>query len=484
MFVSGYFLVFLGITIACFFGTKKSWRPTVLLLASYLFCGAISFQSLVVLVGITCITYMAALKIEGDLENGKRRSARGFLVAAVIVCILLLAVYKYIPHVLQHFGLTEELSAGLIQFLVMPVGLSFYLFQAISYMVDVYRQKYRAEKKFIHLALFFAFFAKFVSGPIERGDKLLPQLEWLKEVRLGNRGRLSTAFTYMLWGYFMKMVVADRLAVTVSAIFDGAQFYDSFWLFIGALFYTIQIYCDFAGYSYIAIGCARIFGIHLTHNFETPYCARNITEFWRCWHISLSSWLKEYLYIPLGGNRKGELRKYGNLMIVFVICGIWHGVGLNFVAWGLLHGIYSVVNHVWRKHHKQTENRIYAVFSWGMTFFSVMIAWIFFRASGLETALLYVWRMLTAGINIGEIDTMAAQLNLDGIEITVITVGIIVVAVMDYICCRKQIHLPELIQHNGNAVRYLIFYLLIIAIFVFGMYGPGYHAEQFIYMQF
>jgi len=466
VFVSFYFLVFLVITVLLFFSVKKTWRPQVLLATSYFICGAISAYALIAMLGVTVISYFVAIKIEKYFDEKKDGEAKLILTIAVIGTLLFLVRYKYTPNTLQ------------------LIGISFYTFQAIAYMVDVYRRKYKSEKNFVYLALFFSLFAKLISGPIERGDKLLPQLKWLEKVRFGNRARLSTAFTYMLWGYFMKMVVADRLAVTVNAIFHSPQFFDSFWLFLGAFFYTIQIYCDFAGYSYIAIGCARLFGIHLTHNFETPYCSKSIIEFWKCWHISLSSWLKEYLYIPLGGNKKGELRKYGNLIIVFVLCGIWHGVGLNFVVWGLIHGVYSVINHIWRKYHKQSQKRIWGIVSWITTFTSVMIAWIFFRAPDLKNAGIYFWRILTVGMNVNSIREGAMQLNLNDVEIAVIAVGIIVVMVMDYICNRKQIHLPELIQHRGNAMRYLIFYLLIIAIFVFGIYGPGYHAEQFIYMQF
>lgn len=282
----------------------------------------------------------------------------------------------------------------------------------------------------------------------------------------------------MLWGYFMKMVVADRLAVTVNQIFDAPEVFDSFWLAAGALLYTLQIYCDFAGYSYIAVGCAGVFGIRLTQNFRAPYCASGITDFWRRWHVSLSTWLRDYLYIPLGGNRKGMPRKCMNTMIVFLVCGMWHGSGVNFIAWGLLHGIYSVVETLGRRAGvKMKGGRL-------ITFLAVAFAWIFFRASSFGAAAGYIGRMVTAGLRPEMWRQYTELLHLNAVEIAVILAGILVICVVDELCCRKKLHLPTMIQHQQNAARYLVFYMLIVAIFIFGMYGPGYHAEQFIYMQF
>lgn len=272
----------------------------------------------------------------------------------------------------------------------------------------------------------------------------------------------------------MKMVVADRLALLVNSLFGSMQEFDSFFLFLGMLFYTMQIYCDFAGYSNIAIGCAAIFGIRLTQNFASPYQAASISEFWRRWHISLSSFLKDYIYIPLGGSRYGTFRKCLNTMIVFLLCGMWHGSGLNFVVWGLLHGIYSVIGTF------LPSGRKYRV----LTFFEAAFAWIFFRAESLSQALSYIRRMLTAGLQPGSFSRSLKLLELDPAEIIVVTISILLILLIDELCYRKKLSLPLLIQEKSNAARYLIFYLLLIGIFVFGVYGPGYQAEQFIYMQF
>ena len=410
----------------------------------------------------------------------RRSKSRGYLVFIICFYAAVLCVYKYGTYWWSFMGweIPQGIITGLVMSVGIPVGLSFYLFQAIGYLVDIYQGKSHAEKNFWYLSCFLAFFPKLVSGPIEREEDFLPQLRELEKVKFGDRGRLSTAFTYMLWGYFMKMVVADRLAVTVNQIFDSPESFDSMWLLLGAFFYTMQIYCDFAGYSYIAVGCGKIFGINLVQNFIAPYRAESITDFWRRWHVSLSAWLRDYLYIPLGGNRRGIARKCINTMIVFLVCGMWHGAGIHFAVWGLLHGIYSVLNTLClRAGWKIRGGRV-------ITFIEVAFAWIFFRAESMGQAISYVTNMLTSGIYPGKWPEIVENLKLDGIEVFVIAIGIMVVWVVDEVCNAKKLHLPVLIQKKENATRYFIFYLLLIAIFVFGMYGPGYHAEQFIYMQF
>ena len=478
MFVSMIFPLFLGMTMALFFVLPAKWRPSILLLTSYLFCAWIDVWALIVLVMVSFCTWMAGNRIEKF--KGAERKSEGKVYTTVVICfyIALLCIYKYLPHLLTHLGVRQQLPENLLRVLVMPAGLSFYLFQAIGYVADVYKGKCKAEKNFWHFSCYLAFFPKLVSGPIEREQDFLPQIMNLGKATIKDRGRLSTAFTYMLWGYFMKMVVADRLAVTVNRIFYDPSAFDSFWLILGVFFYTIQIYCDFAGYSYIAIGCARIFRVNLTQNFKAPYFAGSITDFWRRWHVSLSEWLRDYIYIPLGGNRNGFARKCINTMVVFLICGMWHGVGLHFIAWGFLHGFYLIIEAAGRrKGWKIAGGRM-------ITFVAVSFAWIFFKADSLTAAVFYIAKMLTAGIQPHNWQQMAELLQLNMVEITLIVIGIVVIGMVDGLCNRRKLHLPVLIQYKQNAVRYLVFYLLIIAIFIFGIYGPGYHAERFIYMQF
>ncbi len=478
MFVSMLFPIFLGIVVVLFFLLPKTWRPAVLLLSSYVFCGYIDAFALIVLLVTSVLVWGAALEIERSRERGAEGRSKVEAVVATTACVFVLCTFKYTTYFVQRLGLESRISDNILECLIMPVGLSFYLFQAIGYLVDVYKGISPAEKNFWHLGCYFGFFAKLVSGPIERENSFLPQIKKLDQVKFGDRGRLSVAFTYMLWGYFMKMVVADRLAVIASKLFGSYQEFDSLWLVLGMVFYTIQIYCDFAGYSNIAVGCAKIFGIDLVQNFNAPYQASNITEFWRRWHISLSSWLRDYLYIPLGGNRKGLFRKCINTMIIFLVCGMWHGAGLNFIAWGFLHGVYSVTDSLIRKKKKSiVGGKI-------ITFFAVAFAWMFFRADSLREALAHIFRMLTAGLHVEQYNRFLEMLQLSGVEIIIICISIILVWTLDELCSRKQVCLPELIQQKKNTTRYFIFYLLIISIFIFGIYGPGYHAEQFIYMSF
>ena len=475
MFVSLFFPVFLGIVTLCYFILPVKCRPAALFLASCFFCAYLDIRSLFILLLSILFTYCGGMLLEHAGKNSSGTKKIHFLLVILLfLCLLCLLVFKYTGNIFQCLFPDLSFTRAVLPYLLMPIGFSFYLFQTISYLVDVAKGKLAAEKNFFHLGCYLAFFPRFVSGPIERAGDFLPQLSTLSDVKFPDRGRLSTAFTYILWGYFMKMVVADRLALLVNSLFDSVQEFDSLFLFLGMLFYTMQIYCDFAGYSNIAVGCAAIFGINLTQNFASPYQAGSISEFWRRWHISLGSFLKDYVYIPLGGSRCGTFRKCLNTMIVFLLCGMWHGSGLNFVVWGLLHGLYSVIGTF------LPSGRKYRI----LTFFEAAFAWIFFRAEDLPQALSYLRRMMTAGIHPENLSPSLSRLKLDPAEAIVITTGILLILLIDELCYREKMSLPLLIQEKPNAARYLIFYLLLIGIFVFGVYGPGYQAEQFIYMQF
>lgn len=474
MFLSKFFLLLLGITVPAFFLLPVKWRAGVLLAASYAFCAYVEPRALVILAAVTAVTCFMAVYIEKFRDRGCAEKAGRIAFAAVCGLTFLLVVYKYTGYLAGRFGLTDRIPECVLKNLMMPVGLSFYSFQAIGYLVDVYKHRIAAERSFCHLACYLAFFPKFVSGPIERGEAFLPQMKRLGEVRFWNRGRLSAAFTYMLWGYFMKLVVADRLGWMVMPLFAEPEAFDSFWLLLGVMMYAIQIYCDFAGYSYIATGCAKLFGIELQENFRAPYRAVNMQEFWRRWHISLSGWLRDYIYIPLGGNRKGEFRKNLNILIVFLVCGAWHGAGMHFLVWGLLHGIYLLIGSL-------TGQRIRSRI---LTFWQAGFAWIFFRSDSLEGAFRYIRQMVTAGLWPGRMRQAAESLQLNGAEIGIGVSGILIVWLADWLCDREKMELPLLIQQKTNGKRYLVFYLLLTTIFIFGIYGAGYHTEQFIYMRF
>ena len=478
MFTSLLFPIFLMVAATFYFLLPGKYRPAFLLIISWIFCATISIHSLIILILISIFTFFAGKWIHAGVQKTGKSVSKHRMILSVSACIFILATYKYLPYLSQNLKFIPDAADDVLNNLIIPVGLSFYMFQAISYLADIYLQKCPVETDFIKYSLYLGYFAKFISGPIERESSFSDQLDTLDSVRFLHRGRLSLSVTYLLCGYFMKLVIADRLAFVTNALFDAPGNFDSFFLVMGALLYTIQIYCDFAGYSFISMGCSLLFGIRLTANFHAPYCSKNITEFWRSWHMSLSSWLRDYVYIPLGGNRKGFLRKCINTIIVFVICGMWHGAGFNFLAWGLLHGFYSVADAFSKKF------RIKIPFSRTLTFFSVAFAWIFFKASGLKSALFYLYSMLTLGVQKSQFLSFMQTLELNVVETAVIAIGIFLIILCNMISYRKQEPLPELIQHMGNLPRYLIFYLLIILLFIFGIYGPGYHSEQFIYMQF
>ena len=277
---------------------------------------------------------------------------------------------------------------------LLPVGISFYIFQAVGYAVDVYRGTIKAEKNFVVYALFISFFPQLVAGPIERAKNMLPQF---REKHKFSYENFDAGPRLMIWGFFMKLCVADRVSTYVDAVYNNYMEHSGVSLLLATFFFTFQIYCDFAGYSLIAIGSSKMMGFTLMENFHRPYFAKSIKEFWRRWHISLSTWFKDYLYIPLGGNRVGHYRHLWNLFVTFLVSGIWHGANLTFVLWGSLHGLYQIVgiekNRLLPK--VNVSKRLHAVFNCLVTFVLVMFAWIFFRANDLHSAFSIIAKIFT-----------------------------------------------------------------------------------------
>ena len=277
---------------------------------------------------------------------------------------------------------------------LLPVGISFYIFQAVGYAVDVYRGTIKAEKNFVVYALFISFFPQLVAGPIERAKNMLPQF---REKHKFSYENFDAGLRLMIWGFFMKLCVADRVSTYVDAVYNNYMEHSGVSLLLATFFFTFQIYCDFAGYSLIAIGSSKMMGFTLMENFHRPYFAKSIKEFWRRWHISLSTWFKDYLYIPLGGNRVGHYRHLWNLFVTFLVSGIWHGANLTFVLWGSLHGLYQIVgiekNRLLPK--VNVSKRLHAVFNCLVTFVLVMFAWIFFRANDLHSAFSIIAKIFT-----------------------------------------------------------------------------------------
>lgn len=406
-----------------------------------------------------------------------------------IICFAVLAFFKYANFIIYNVNLIFRQSNMRMLDIVLPVGISFYTFQAISYVVDVYRGNTTAEKNIFKYALFVAFFPQLVAGPIERSNNLLRQINENKKF---DYHKARDGVYLMVWGYFIKMVIADRIAIFVDAVYADINTYSGWYLIVATVLFAFQIYCDFAGYSTIAMGCAKIMGFELMDNFNAPYFSASVSEFWRRWHISLSSWFKDYLYIPLGGNRKGTVRKYVNLMIVFLISGLWHGASWTYVIWGGINGLYQVMGNIkdrcicrakkigtkeWTTRKDNIGIRMF------ITFLLIDFSWIFFRAESLTQSLEILKSMRNAAnIHILFDGTLSSAI-LSHRNFMVIIWGILILMVSDLLK-RNGICVRAWIQEQGYITRLAVITISIVTIFVFGIYGPAYDAAGFIYFQF
>ena len=368
----------------------NQWRKLFLVIVSYLLYMNWKPAFSIVLFGITIITYFGgkALRVDGEGTNDRRRKGLVWLFA--LMSLLPLLVFKYynfvnesIWQLLSNVGLRYELR-GLNW--AIPVGISFFTFQAVSYLFDVYYQRTKAEKSLIDYTLFVCFFPQIFSGPISKADELLPQIK--KEHKFDYQQGVQ-GLKFLLWGMFLKLVLADRLGLYVDKVVADYGMYNGGTCMLSAVFYSLQIYGDFAGYSLMAVGVAKTLGFDLINNFNRPYFSVSITDFWRRWHISLSRWLKDYVYIPLGGSRCSKLRNYWNIFVTFLVSGIWHGANWTFIVWGLIHGFTQIIEKALGLNNKKSTGfvrfiRIVA------TFILVTLAWVFFRMPTLGDTLKYI----------------------------------------------------------------------------------------------
>lgn len=339
------FIIFLAVVLVLYYTLPQKLKWIMLLIASCIFYMGWRAELIILIVISTLSNWLLARLIYDKPEKKKV-----FLIISLIINFGLLFVFKYMVFINHSFmwlynylGWTYPIKDFDI---VLPMGISFYTFQAASYTIDVFYGKYKPEKNYFKLALFIMFFPQLVAGPIERADRLLGQLFTKHKLELAN---ISQGSKLMLMGYFKKIVIADRASVLVDAIYNSPQEYKGLPLVVATLFFTVQIYCDFSGYTDIARGVAKLMGIELMINFDRPYFSKNIKEFWRRWHISLSSWLRDYIYIPLGGSRCSLIKKYRNIIITFLASGLWHGANWTFVLWGGLHGLYQVIGDLKNK---------------------------------------------------------------------------------------------------------------------------------------
>ncbi len=447
-FTSLAFAIFLPIVFLIYWVVPNKYRAFFLLLVSYGFYMTFSAGYVLLLFVMSLLAYFVGLYC----------SSRS-LIAGVMIQVGVLAFFKY-----------ANLLPGWSDSLVVPVGISFYLFKSISYMADVYKGKLQPEKKPVFFFLYLAFFPDVVSGPINRAEVLIPQL---KEEKAFDYDRAVYGMRLILLGLFKKLLIADTLSRYVNPVFETPGAYMGISYLAAALFYTIEIYCDFSGYSDMAVGIARLFGVCSMENFKSPYLSANIKEFWERWHRSLSGWLRDYVYIPLGGSRKGKLRTYFNLMITFLISGIWHGANLTFLVWGALHGIYQVVYRFYKKHCKWEMPKIIGV---ALTFAFVSLAWIFFRADSVYDAF-YMIRYM--GYNLSPL-LAYHKMGMVRQDFYLIIGSVSFLFLVDFLSLRMDV--IKAVDRLKAPVRWAGYLLLAALILAFHLHNGT--SQQFIYFQF
>ena len=483
------FLIFFPIVVLIYYLIPKKIRYIWLLISSYVFYMSWDATYGLLLLFTTLVTYLGGLKLSAinklDIEEEKKTKDKKIYVAICIgMNIFILILFKYIGFIFDNINATLDLfgvnkTISTMEF-ILPVGISFYVFQSIGYVIDVYRGDIYAEKNFCRYALFVSFFPQLVAGPIERSKNLLKQLAKPIDFSFEN---IKDGFLLMLWGFFLKIVIADRVAIFVDNVYGNYSNFGGWYLIIATMLFAVQIYCDFAGYSIIAMGAAKILGIKLMDNFDTPYLSESVSEFWHRWHISLSSWFRDYLYIPLGGNKKGTVKKYINLLIVFLVSGIWHGANWTFVIWGALNGVFRIVESAIYKKANKKETLINKLSRVIVTFFLVDFTWIFFRADSIDGAINIINSIFTADNLYVLLDGSLFECGLDINNFMLMLVGIGILFFAD-ICKRRGIIIREMVLKQGFLFKCVFVAIVIGVLLLFGVWGPKYDANNFIYFQF
>ena len=490
LFNSTEFLIFLPITLILYWIFPNKYRYICLFIASYTFYMFWN-PKYAFLMGIsTVVTFLSGVLIE------KLKYKRIVVAFSFIINLAILIFFKYCDFLLQNINMI--LSALNIQLInkpfdvILPVGISFYTFQALSYTIDVYRGEIKSEKNIIKYALFVSFFPQLVAGPIERSKNLLIQVENLDKIKRFDYDRITEGLLLMLFGYFQKMVIADRAAILVDTVFNSYYEYNSMALILAAVFFAVQIYCDFGSYSLIAIGTAKVMGINLMENFNTPYFARGIKEFWGRWHISLSTWFRDYLYIPLGGNRCSNIRKSFNILVTFLVSGLWHGANFTFIAWGAIHGIFHIIEEKLKPIKEKYLNNFniktnvfsFIILEITITFIIVDLAWIFFRSETIHDAINYIYRIFTR-IDLWTLfDGTLYNLGLNLFEMNILIIALFILISFDLVKYIKKENIFEFLSKQNLYFRWFVILFLIFYIIVYGKYGAGFDPKQFIYFQF
>ncbi len=472
------FVFLLPFVILVYYTVPRRMQKFYLLLINLLFYASFGYKYIAVILVEAIVVWLASRYFDKNAE--KPRNCTFCLIGSLLILIVILLFFK--------------LGSVVINSIVAPLGISFYTLQAISYLVDVKKGEIPSEKNLVKMITYLSFFPTITSGPIFRYKDFYIEYNRNANGVRPEYDRIINGILYMLYGYFLKLVISARTAVAVDKVFGdySGNDYGGIILAIVAALYSIQIFTDFAGYSAIVIGVAQILGYRIPENFVAPYLSMNVKEFWGRWHISFSSWLKDYIYIPLGGNRKGRLRKYLNIMITFIVSGIWHGVsGWHFLIWGGLHGIYQIAGDITRPFRERHLNNIgiikdtwfHRTLKRVITFILVTIAWVFFR-TGIKDAIGYLSRVIKSWGMIQITNGGLLSIGLSARDWTVLAVALVIVIVVD--CCqyRKKLRFDELVSSQGTLAKCMTFVIISLTILIWGIYGDQHDASYFIYRDF
>lgn len=464
---------FFAVVVTLFYAVPHAWRWALMLVASYVFYMWWNASYAVLIALSTVVDFVTGRAIASAQRKGARKGA---LLVSLTTNLGLLFTFKYWNFF--HESMAQLCAPLGIEYAVpelhvlLPVGISFYTFQTLSYTIDIYRGTLRPEPHFGRFALYVSFFPQLVAGPIERAAKLLPQL---RERQVFDAARVASGLELMAWGLFKKVCVGDRLGVYVDAVYNNADQHSGLTFLLATYAFAFQIFCDFSGYSDMAIGAARVLGFDLMKNFERPYFSKTITEFWRRWHISLSSWLRDYLYISLGGNRHGQWKTYRNLMITMLLGGLWHGASANFIVWGALQGLMLMASRFTLPYRDRLVDRLgvprmlVGAFRMVVTFHLVCLSWVFFRAATFHDALTIIG-------GVADID------GLPFLDLTVLAHAVPGMLILVGVQALQERY-PDLRDRYLGwplVVRWAIWYAIVLAVIATGVEG----GSQFIYFQF
>lgn len=465
---------------------NKNTRNILLLVSSYVFYGWWDWRFLFLIFFSSLVDFIIGQKIYKTKIEKERKV---FLAISLLVNLGFLCYFKYSNFFIETFVdsfrlFGKELEVSTLN-IILPVGISFYTFQTLSYTIDIYRKQLEPTKDPLAFFTFVAFFPQLVAGPIERASHLLPQ--FYKTYKF-NYDQVKSGLLLIAFGLFKKMVIADRVSILVNQVYNNPETYHGFEVVVATIFFAFQIYCDFSGYSDIAIGAGRTMGFDLMKNFRSPYLSKSITEFWRRWHISLSTWFRDYVYIPLGGSRNGKYKTYFNLFVVFLVSGLWHGAAMTFVIWGVIHGIIIVAEKALTKQRLKfskmlkINNKSLArkVFYISITFTIVCFAWIFFRANSLEDSFVLIGNMC---------DFKSSQilnlynLGMSSQELWTAIFAIILLVVFEWFHYNSDRSLSKTLPTKPLFFRWSFYMAIGFVLVIFGVYGDM-APKEFIYFQF